>query len=168
VHGAVHPAELTTVILLWILAYALTYLLVSSLRADPLIGWSIGPFGISTIFLREPSWPYRLLQLFLPAIVAALVMDLGLFHLTPPPIPSLPHTPAAEVPIAVLSGLAVSSGSIRRIVRDLRYPLWGEARMLHTLHHVRSLGGKVFFTAFGRIYVREAFGTTPQDFLQAL
>jgi len=167
-HVTVHPAELTLLILGWIVAYEATYLLASALRADPLVGWSISPLGISTIFLGEPSRPYRLLQLLLPATVAAMVMYIGLFQTSPAPVSGLPHTVAAETTIALLSGLVISGGNIRRIVRDVRYPLWGEARMLHTVQLVRSLRGKVYFTTFGRIYLREEFGATPQDFLQAL
>jgi hypothetical protein len=165
---AVHPVELTALILLWILAYVGTCLMLTALRADPPVGWSVGPFGISAIFLRAPSALYCLWQLLLPALVAALVLYFGLFYTSPPPILGLPHTPGAEVVAVLVGAVGMSGGNMRRIVRDVRYPLWGEARMLHAVQHARALGGKVYFTTFGRIYLREEFDTTPQDLLQAL
>ncbi len=60
------------------------------LRNDRLIGWAIGPLGVSTLFLSEPPIAFILLNAFFPAAIAGLVLYIGLFTALPPARPALP------------------------------------------------------------------------------
>jgi hypothetical protein len=55
-----------------------------------------------------------------------------------------------------------------RLFGDLRFPLWGEARMLALVERSRALGSRVHFTSAGRQLLRERFGATPREFLRSL
>src|SRR5579885_2708683 len=50
----------------------------------------------------------------------------------------------------------------------LRYPLWGEARILRNIQSLRSSWATIHFTPFGSSYLREQFGSSPTDLLRLL
>lgn len=154
-------------LLLWLSFVECTRWLIKALRHDPLIGWSIGPFGVSTLFLYEPSTRTILLNAFVPACVSGCLLYLGLFTAFPSPL-VLPHT----LPIIVLAlvlGVAITSlGDCLHALRDLRYPLWGEARILWNIQALRAGCASIHFTTFGRSYLREHFGSNPSELLQVL
>ncbi len=45
---------------LWLALVESSKVLIALLKNDPLIGWAIGPFGITTLVLCEPSMPFIL------------------------------------------------------------------------------------------------------------
>jgi hypothetical protein len=51
-------------------------------------------------------------------------------------------------------------------LRDLRYPLWGEARILCSLQFLRASWASIHFTPFGLSYLRDHFGSSPSELLQ--
>lgn len=154
-------------LLLWLGGVECTRWLLKALRHDPLIGWSIGPLGISILFLYEPSTRFILLNAIVPAFASGCVLYLGLFTSFPSPL-VLPHN-APTIALALVLGVIVTSlGDWLHAFRDLRYPLWGEARILWHIQALRASCASIHFTNFGRSYVREHFGSNPSELLQAL
>jgi hypothetical protein len=153
-------------LVLWIILFESAHMLVSLLRHDPLIGWAIGPLGVTTLFLREPSIFYILLNAFFPALVSGAVLYLGLFTDVPAPI-ALPRSPLIEIVVVAAGVLITSTGDAVNAMRDLRYPLWGEARILRSIQFLRASWATIHFTPFGLSYLRDTFGSTPTDLLQA-
>ena len=129
-------------------------MLMTVLRNDRLIGWAIGPLGVSTLFLSEPS-----------AAIAGLVLYIGLFTALPSPI-VLPHRPLVEALVIAGGILLTSTGNFLDALRDLRYPLWGEARILRSLQYLRASWATIHFTAFGLSYLRDHFGSSPTELLK--
>src|SRR5215469_17845975 len=77
-------------LLLWIMLFECAHLLVTLLRNDQLIGWAISPLGVTTLFLREPSLPYILLDTFFPAAISGTALYVGLFTSLTSPL-AIPH-----------------------------------------------------------------------------
>ncbi len=162
----VHVLQLFGLLVLWIGLHEGMYLLLGMVQRRILICWSIGPLGIATTYAREPGRIFSLAQLLLPAALAALFLRFAFFQAVPPPIANLPQEALAQLLIVLLS-LALTSG-VRAImlVRDWRYPIWGEARLLRSLAWRQATGAAIYFTAFGRAFLRERFHATPREFLQ--
>src|SRR6266699_639625 len=79
-------------LVLWIILFECARMLGAVLRNDPLVGWAIGPLGVSTLFLSEPSPVFILFNALFPAVVSAFVLYLGLFTALPSPL-TLPNNP---------------------------------------------------------------------------
>jgi hypothetical protein len=141
-------------------------MLMTVLRNDRLIGWAIGPLGVSTLFLSEPPIAFILLNALFPAAIAGLVLYIGLFTALPSPI-VLPHRPLVEALVIAGGILLTSTGNFLDALRDLRYPLWGEARILRSLQYLRASWATIHFTAFGLSYLRDHFGSSPTELLKA-
>ena len=162
----VHAIQLCWSLALWIGLHETTYLLLGMLGRRTLLCWSIGPLGITTTYLREPSRLFLLMQLLAPAALAALFLRFTLFQAMPPVILHLPRSPLDQLGIIALS-LALTSGlRAAMLVRDWRFPIWGEARLLRSVAWGRATGAAIFFTAVGRAFLRERFQVTPREFLQ--
>lgn len=150
----------------WILLFKCTHLLVRLSRHEPLIGWAIGPLGITVMFLHEPSVVYIWLDVICPALVSGSVLYMGLFTSLSPV--TLPHTPLFEAGFIACGVLITSTGDLITALRDLRHPLWGEARILRSIQELRARSAKIHFTPFGHSYLYDRFGASPTDLLQAL
>jgi hypothetical protein len=153
-------------VLLWIVLVECARMLVRVLRNDPLVGWAVGPLGVSTLYLSEPSPVFILFNALFPAAVSACVLYIGLFTALPSPI-VLPHTPLVEILVITGGVLLTSTGDFLDALRDLRYPLWGEARILRSIQLLRARWATIHFTPFGLLYLRDHFGSNPTDLLQA-
>ncbi|HLH60367.1 MAG TPA: hypothetical protein VKV20_01685 [Ktedonobacteraceae bacterium] len=153
-------------LLVWIVLCEIAKMLVLLLRNDPLIGWAIGPLGISALFLSEPSIAYIIFKALFPALVSGCILYFGLFTTFPEPI-VVPHHPFIEILVVAAGVLLTSTGDFLNALRDIRYPLWGEARILRTLQSMRASWATIHFTAFGLSYLRDHFHSTPTDILQA-
>ena len=162
----VHVLLLFWSLVLWIGLHEVTYLLLGMTRRRTLLCWSIGPLGTATTYVREPGWGFLLTQLLAPAILAALFLRFALFQAMSPPILHLPDGPLPQL-LAMLISLVLTSG-VRTVLllRDWRFPIWGEARLLRSIAWHRATGAAIFFTAFGRTFLRERFHVTPREFLQ--
>jgi hypothetical protein len=157
---------LVVYVVLWIVIVECARVLARALRNDPLIGWSVGPLGVSTLYLSEPSPVFILFNALFPALVSACVLYIGLFTALPSPI-ILPHRPLVEILVIVCGVLITSTGDFLDALRDLRYPLWGEARILRSIQLLRASWATIHFTSFGLSYLRDHFGSNPTDLLQA-
>src|SRR6266571_2464574 len=87
---------LVTYLLIWIVLVECARILVRAYRNDPLVGWAVGPLGVSTLYLSEPSPVFILFNALFPAVVSAFVLYLGLFTALPSPL-TLPNNPLVEI-----------------------------------------------------------------------
>jgi hypothetical protein len=158
--------RLVGLLLLWIALFEGSHLLLSLLRNEPLIGWAVSPLGFTPLYLREPSIFYILLNVFFPALVSGFVLYINLFtSITPISIPDEPFTGVLVIALGIL---ITSTGDFINALRDLVYPLWGEARILRNIQILRSSWASIHFTPFGSSYLREQFGSNPADLLRSL
>ncbi len=151
---------------LWIVLFQCAHLLVTLFRRDPLIGWAIRPFGVTVVFLREPSTFFLWLDVVVPALVSGGTLYIGLF--TPASAIVLPAHILLKVLVIIGGVLITSAGDIKNALRDLRYPLWGEVRILRNIQLLHDSNAKIHFTSFGQNYLLDHFRTSPADLLQAL
>lgn len=157
---------LLTLLVLWIVLFKCTHILMLLLRREPLIGWAIGPLGITLMCLHEPSMFFIWLDVFFPALVSGGVLYFGLFSAYSPV--TLPHAPVIQILVIVCGVLISSTGDLLAAFRDLRHPLWGEARILRSMQNLRATWARIHFTPFGYSYLHDHFGSNPTDLLQAL
>ena len=158
--------RLVAYVLIWIILVGCARILVRVYRNDPLVGWAVGPLGVSTLYLSEPSPLIILFNALFPAVVSALVLYLGLFTALPSPL-SLPKNPLIEILVITIGVLITSTVDFLDAMRDLRYPLWGEARILRNIQLLSASWASIHFTQFGLSYLREHFGSNPTDLLQS-
>lgn len=153
-------------LVLWIVLFEGTHVLITLLRNGPLIGWAVGPLGITIMFLHEPSTLSIWLNVLFPALVSGGILYIGLFTSLAPIV--LPHSSLIKVGV-IASGILISSTvDFVNALRDLRYPLWGEARILRSIQRLRASWASIHFTPFGLSYLRDRFGSNPTDLLQVL
>lgn len=170
--GTVNSVHVTNIpglvgfLIVWLVLFECARMLMTVMRNDPLIVWAIGPLGVSTLFLSEPSIGFILFNALLPAVISASVLYLGLFTALPRPI-VLPHYPLVETLVITVGVLLTSTGDFLDALRDLRHPLWGEARILRSLQYLRASWATIHFTPFGRSYLRDHFDSSPTELLQA-
>jgi hypothetical protein len=157
---------LVVLLVLWVLLFKSTHLLVTLARHEPLIGWAIGPLGITVMFLREPSTLYIWLDVLCPAIVSGSTLYVGLFTSLSPV--SLPHSALFEAFVIGCGVFITSTGDVLNALRDLRHPLWGEARVLQSIQFLRASWAQIHFTSFGYSYLNDHFGSNPKELLQTL
>lgn len=153
-------------IIVWLLLYKGAHLFLMLLRRDPLIGWGFGPFGVTMVFLHEPSLLFLWLDVLFPALVSGSVLYIGLFSSFRPI--EFPSTPFFELTLMVLGVCLTSLGDLLKALRDLRHPLWGEARILRTIQILRASWSKIHFTPYGQTYLSDHFGANSNDLLQVL
>ena len=157
---------LVTYLLIWIVLVECARILVRAYRNDPLVGWAVVPLGVSTLYLSEPSPVFILFNALFPAVVSAFVLYLGLFSALPSPL-ALPGNPLVEILVITIGVLITSTVDFLDALRDLRYPLWGEARILRSIQLLRASWASIHFTPFGLTHLREHFGSNPTDLLQS-
>ena len=168
--SSVHVTNILGIIgflVLWLVLFGCAHLLVSLLCNDRLIGWAIGPLGVTILFMREPSTLYIVLGAIVPAIVSGCFLYLGLFTSLPSPI-SMPHHLLIEIVVIAFGVFITSFGDCMNALRDLRYPLWGEARVLRSIQFLHASWASIHFTRFGLSYLQDHFDSNPHDLLQAL
>ena len=119
-------------------------------------------------YLRDPGRLFLLTQLLAPAVLAALFLRFTLFQATPAPILHLPDGWLAQALTICLSFALTSGMRAVLLVRDWRFPIWGEARLLRGVTWGLATGAAIFFTAAGRAFLRERFQVTPREFLQTV
>jgi hypothetical protein len=164
----VDALQLVWVVLTWIVLYQAARVALVIAHRESLVCWSVGPLGISAVYLRRPPAAWMAAQVGLPALVVGCAGYVGLFVLHPIPIGGLDLRPAARLGAAALVGLAAAALAGVRLLGDVRFPLWGEARVLAHVQRSRALGGLVLFTRAGRTFLRERYGATPREFLRAV
>jgi len=118
------------------------------------------------LYLSEPSPVFILFTALFPAMVSAFVLYVELFTAIPSPL-ALPHNPIFEILVITIGVVITSTLDFFDAMRDLRYPLWGEARILRNIQLLRASWASIHFTPFGLSYLREHFGSNPTDLLQS-
>jgi len=161
-----NPVGLVVFLVLWIALYKLSHILVMLWRREPLIGWAVGPFGIKLMALREPSLLSIWLDVLFPACVSCGVLFIAFFTSISPI--TFPNNPLVKFFVIVCGVLITSIADLRNALQDLRYPLWGEARVLRMMQALHMTWTRIHFTPFGQTYLRKHFGTNPAEILQIL
>lgn len=162
----INPEYLATVVLLWLVVYHLVYWLIAVVRDPSLVCWSFGVLGITAVPLREPPLRLRFLQLAMATLTLAALVYTTLYVVHPGPIAGLDLTLSGRL-LTVLAPVGVLTlFRLVQIVRERRFPLWGEARVMAAVQRSRATGNVIVFTRSGRTFLRERFGATPHEFLR--
>lgn len=157
---------LIILLLVWLVLFNVAHLFVFLLRRERLIGWAIGPLGLTFVALHEPSTLIIWLDVLVPALVSICVLYVGLFTTLSPVM--FPHHPLFEVLLLLASVLITSTGDLMRALRDLCYPLGGEIGILQNIHLLRATAARIHFTPFGQSYLVDRFGSPPSELLKVL
>jgi hypothetical protein len=157
---------LAGLLIIWIILFEGAHVLVTLLRHGPLIGWAVSPWGVTVMFLHEPSTLYIWLNVLFPALVSGIVLYVGLFTSLAPI--TIPHQPLIEIAVITVGILLTSTVDFINALRDVRYPLWGEARILRNIQLLRASWATIHFTPFGLSYLRDRFGSSPSELLQVM
>ncbi|GAC1348411.1 MAG: hypothetical protein NVSMB27_16120 [Ktedonobacteraceae bacterium] len=157
---------LVVFLILWIVLFECAHVLVTLLRHGPLIGWAVSPWGVTVMFLHEPSTLYIWLNAVFPALVSGVIVYIGFFTSLAPI--ALPRYPLIEIMVIIVAVLLTSTVDFFNALHDLRYPLWGEARILRSIQSLRASWATIHFTPFGLSYLRDRFGSNPTDLLQVM
>lgn len=162
---SIHPLQLAVIVACWLVTYHVTYRLLSVARDPALVFWTVGPFGLATVSLREPKTSRVASQLLGAAAILAALCYATLYLATPPPIAGLGQAPLDRLVVVAAPVAAVTLAQLFGVLRERRSPLWGEARVLAIAQRSSALGSRIFFTRAGRIFLHERFGATPSEFL---
>lgn len=162
----VNPVYLAPVILVWLLIYHVAYAMTAVLRDRSLVCWSVGPLGINVVALRKPPARQVLTQLACGSVAVALAAYASLYALQPGPVRGLGRTLPQVVVAVALPVVVLTFARLIGILRDQRFPIWGEARVLTRVQRSLATGALIVFTASGRAFLRERFGASPGEFLR--
>jgi hypothetical protein len=159
---------LVGMVVLLLATYQVASWLVAYLHKRSLVCWSVGPLGVSAVYLKQPSLSSRIVEAATPALAVVCVGYLALYQTAPGELLVALNLPLRRLGLLLLTALVALGLQGIRLFGDLRFPLWGEARMLALVARSRTLGGRVHFTPAGRKLLRERFGATPHEFLRAM
>jgi hypothetical protein len=162
--GAYHVQILAVIglVVVWLAAYQILALLFAQLARGSLAAWSLSLFGITAIYLRKPNALVRFVQFAFP-LAGAAVATYWLTRIQPPPISGLPMFKYSNSTVAAILTLILGAPRLIGAVREMRYPLWGEARFIDRVARGQST---IAFTAVGRTYIRQRFDTAPEEFVR--
>lgn len=161
----VNPLGAILLLVLWIVLFRCAHLFVMLMRREPIIGWAVGPLGVSFMVSHEPSVLFTWLNAIVPALVSGGVLYVGFFTSLSPLI--VPQHPLFQVLVVFFGVLVSSTGDFVTALRDSVYPLWGEARILRNIQVLRATWARIHFTPYGNSYVNDHFGSSPSDLLNA-
>lgn len=164
----VHPLLMVWAVVVWIATYLLASWLVAMTQRKTLVCWSVGIFGLTAVYLRTPSQVFRVAAVAVPAMLVGIACYASLYLSRPGPIIGLDEESAARLLVFGGASAIVAALELARLIGDLRFPLWGEARVMALVQRSRALGGLIHFTPAGRRFLRERFGATPSEFVRTL
>lgn len=164
----VHPLPMVWAMVVWGATYLLASWLVAMTQRKMLVCWSVGIFGLMVVYLRAPSLLFRTAQVTIPAMLVSIACYASLYLSRPEPIVGLDQQSAARLLVFCGAFAIVGGLELARVIGDLRFPLWGEARVMALVQRSRALGGLIHFTPAGCRFLRERFGATPREFVRAL
>jgi hypothetical protein len=164
----VHLIPVAWAVVVWVATYLLASWLVAMTQRSALVCWSVGIFGLAVVYLHAPTRGCRAAQVAVPALLVSLVCYASLYLSRPPPIGGLDHSSAARLVVLGGAFAVVAALELWRLFGDLRFPLWGEARVMALVQRSRALGGLIHFTPAGRKFLRERFGATPREFVRTV
>src|SRR3989442_8844953 len=108
--SSIHVTNLLSLgvfLVLWAILFECAHVLVTLLRHGPLIGWAVSPWGVTVMFLHEPSTLYIWLNVLFPALVSATFLYVGLFTSLAPI--TIPRAPLLEIGLIALGVLLTST-----------------------------------------------------------
>lgn len=156
------------VVVFWLVAYHLTYWLAAIAGEHSLVCLGVGPLGMTVVSLRQPA-PRRIAaQLATAAGVLACIVYANLYVVTPPPIAGLKHSFSQEFVGVALPVAIATATRLLIVLRDRRYPLWGEAGVMARVQRSVATGSKMYFTSAGKTFLQERFGATPREFISMI
>ena len=164
----IHTLYFVAVVALWLAVYHLTYWLTAIAREPSLVCLGVGPLGVTVVSLRQPPILRVAAQLAVAACVLAAIVYANLYLVTPAPIAGLNHAFAQETIGVGLPVVVATATRLLFVLRDRRYPLWGEAGVLARVQRSLATGSRVYFTSAGKTFLRERFGATPREFLHMI
>jgi hypothetical protein len=165
-----HVAELVLLVLAIVVFHEVAHILVARAYGYRTVCLAISPLAVGIVFLDQPIRRYWALQVAVPMVVTALVTYVGLLLL---PITTavlqsaLPSGWQWPLVFAVSLAMLTSSGDMASMLLESRRPLWGKDRILRDIRLLKRVGGFIRFTDFGRQYVAEQFGVSPDEFVKA-
>jgi hypothetical protein len=162
----INPLYFVSALVAWVVIYHVVSSFFAIARASSLICWSVGPLGIKVMQLREPPLGQRVAQFVAAAVAMALAVYVSLYVLRPRPIMGLGGSPEERLITVAVPVLLVMAAHFFVVLREHHFPLWGEARVLAHVQRSLATGARVIFTPAGRVFVRERFGATPNEFLR--
>src|SRR5205085_7186069 len=71
--------EVFLLIILWLVLCECAHIVIRFLRREPLIGWAVGPLGVTVMFVHEPSLFYVCLDVLCPAIISGSFLYVTLY-----------------------------------------------------------------------------------------
>lgn len=164
----VNMLYLIAMALIWLLIYHIAYAITAIARDRSLVCWGVGPFGFTVIGMRRPGWGQMAARLVCAGVALGVAAFVSLFIVQPAPITGLPLMFSDR--LTLIAALVVMATILRLVanLRDWRFPLWGEARVLANVQRSIATGAVLFFTPLGRAFLRDRFGATPNEFLQTI
>jgi hypothetical protein len=153
-------------LLIWLILCEAARIAIKFVCREPLIGWAVGPLGVTAVFLHKPSWLCACLDVLGPTLVSGSVLLVGLSASFSPV--DLPVDSPVLPTIVVGGALSTCIVNVVRVWRDICYPLWGEARVLRTIQRLRSSYAAIYFTAYGNSYLQDHFRSNSTELLQVL
>jgi hypothetical protein len=157
---------LLSLVLVWVISAQVALMLLAPLQRRSYVAWSLGLLGFVPITSSKPSAFVRFLVLILPLALSALAGYEALMLMRGLPIKGLSDTLATRLWIASVGAVVLDLPRLAGAIREVRFPLWGEARVLDRVARSVALGNAIHFTAAGRVYISERFGATPEEFLR--
>lgn len=164
----VHPLLMVWAVVVWAATYLLASWLVAMTQRKTLVCWSVSVFGLMAVYLRPPSQVFRIVQVAIPAMLVSIACYASLYLSRPAPIAGLDEQSAARLLVFCGAFVVIAGLELGRLVGDLRFPLWGEARVMALVQRSRALGGLIHFTPAGRRFLRERFDATPSEFVRTV
>ncbi len=165
--GVIAGIHIAAIIWLAIIWFAVSQIITAGLFAlqnRSIAAWVVSVNGVSAIYICKPNMFFRALQAVLPAFLAGCSTYLILASAT-----IEPYIPILSQPSRIIGAVgATVLLSLPRIVlalHDIRFPLWGDARILERLARLPNLGAYIRFTSQGRTYILQQFGSSPEELL---
>lgn len=162
----IHAIALTSSIVACLLVWQVSWSLVALARNPSVMAWSAGPFGLRGVPIRMLSAGRLILATIAASVAVGLVSFLCLYILRPAPIVGLNESVMGQ---AIGVGVVVSVFVLARLLwglRDRRYRVYGDARLITAVREAIMSGGFVIFTRAGRAYLRQRFSASPAEFIR--
>jgi hypothetical protein len=168
------PAELAGLvafILVLLVVHEGAHVGVARAYGYPTVCLGFSPLAIGVVFLDRPTGRYWLLQVTVPLMLTAGVLYLGLFAF--PLAPTLARVPLpgglfGQMGLCLLLSAFTSSGDAASMATELHRPIVGRDRIVRDVRLLKKIGSLIRFTPFGRRYLVEEFGLSPEEFLRAV
>ncbi len=162
--AGVHVVAVIWLAIIWFAVFQIIAAGLFALQNRSIAAWIVSVSGISAIYIRKPNIFFRTLQAILPAFLAGCSTYFILASAVIEPYMPLLSQPSRII-AAVAATLLFNLPRIALALHDIRFPLWGDARILERLARLPNPGTYIRFTSQGRTYIVQQFGSTPEELL---